>query len=95
LSAGRPQAVIVSTAVLIQKMRRFDLQTAWTQTPWGTMWAFALIVGACGIVACLVEGWTLGTSVIFGLLIGPGWLAVLTCAALIYWAFGGRGTRYP
>jgi hypothetical protein len=70
-------------------MQRFDLQTKWAQTPWNAVWAFALIVGACGIVASLFEGWTLGSSIVFGLLIGPGWLALATCLALVNWACGG------
>jgi hypothetical protein len=77
----------------LQNMQRFDL-TAWAQTPWGALWAFALIVAACGIGACLTEGWTLGASITLGLLIGPGWLAFATCAGLIYWALGGRSDHY-
>ena len=76
-------------------MQRFDLRTAWAQTPWGALWAFALIVAACGIGAGVAEGWTLGASIVFGLLIGPGWLAFATCAGLIYWAFGGRSDQSP
>jgi hypothetical protein len=74
-------------------MQRFDPTTAWAQTPWGALWAFALIVAACGIGACLMEGWTLGAAITLGLLIGPGWLAFTTCASLIYWFFGGRSDR--
>ena len=69
-------------------MQRLDLRTAWAQTPWGALWPFALIVAACGIGACLSEGWTLEASITLGLLIGPGWLAFTTCASLIYWTFG-------
>ena len=71
-------------------MQRQDLGTFWAATPWGALWAFGLIVAACGFVACVIEGWTLGASLVFGLLIGPGWLAFATCAGLTYWALGGR-----
>ena len=62
----------------------------WTATPWGALWVFALIMAAGGIVACLVEDRTLGAAIVFGLLIGPGWLAFATVAGLIYWVCGGR-----
>jgi hypothetical protein len=76
-------------------MQRRDLEAFWAATPWGGLWAFALIVAACGFVACFVEGWTLETSIVFGLLIGPGWLAFATCVGLIYWACGGQSDDYP
>jgi hypothetical protein len=74
---------------------REQLWAMWAATPWGVLWAFVLIIAACGIVAGVVEGWTLGASIVFGLLIGPGWLAFATCAGLIYWAFGGRSDHSP
>jgi hypothetical protein len=72
------------------EMQRQDLEALWTAMPWGALWAFALITAAAGIVACLVEGWTFGAAIVFGLLIGPGWLAVATLAGLIRWACAGR-----
>jgi hypothetical protein len=55
-------------------MQRSDLRTAWAQTPWGRVCTFALIVAACGIGACLIEGWTLGASITLGF-VDWTWLA--------------------
>jgi hypothetical protein len=71
-------------------MQRPDMEALWADTPWGGLWAMALIVGAGALIAALLDGWTLGASIVVGLLAGPGWLAICACVGLISWACGGR-----
>lgn len=71
-------------------MQRPDLETLWADTPWGGLWAMAFIVATGALIAALLDGWTLGASIVVGLLAGPGWLAICTCVGLICWACGAR-----
>jgi len=41
-----------------------------------------------GSIGALIEGWPLSHSVIFGLLVGPGWLVVVTVVGLLSWMLG-------
>jgi uncharacterized membrane protein YccC len=58
------------------------LSQAWKQTPWGKVWAAALIVMIGAFVGALVDGLSVRSAVIFAVLCGPGFLAFATVASL-------------
>jgi hypothetical protein len=41
-----------------------------------------------GIVLAIIDGWNVTKAVIYGLLVGPGWLALLTIVGFVMWLFG-------
>ncbi len=71
-----------------RRMRRPPLSEVWGSTNWGDGWAIALTVMVLGSIGALIEGWPLSHSVIFGLLVGPGWLVVVTVVGLLSWMLG-------
>jgi hypothetical protein len=55
----------------------------WQETPWGHLWAAAIIVMIGAFLGALVDGFGLGKAVIVGILCGPGFLALLTILGFI------------
>lgn len=59
------------------------------------MWAVALMVMVLGAAAAMFDGWPLLQSMLLGLIIGPGWLAVASVFGLLCWVFGRGYKEYP
>ena len=62
------------------------------KTPWGMLWGVAMFVMIVTIILGVIEGYSVREATIFGLYAGPGWLALLTVAALIWRACKQDGT---
>lgn len=68
-----------------------DDHSAWAGwTPmaiWGAdtkpLAVMAAAVAAAGIACCLLDGYSVAWAIGWGLLCGPGWLAIMTVVALI------------
>lgn len=55
----------------------------WGKTPWGLLWGTAIVVMIGAFVFALLEGFSLGKAIVWGILCGPGWLAIMTIVALV------------
>jgi hypothetical protein len=76
-------------------MRRPPLSETWDRTNWGTVWAVALTVMVLGSIGAVFDGKPLLDALLFGLVIGPGWLVVITFAGILCWVFGWGYDDYP
>lgn len=56
---------------------------AWAETPWGKLWAAALIIMIGAFIGPLLDGFPIRSAAIFGVLCGPGFLAFVTIASLV------------
>ena len=69
---------------------KLSLGRFWQETPWGKLWAAAMIVMIGVFIGALLDGFGLGGAIVFGVLCGPGFLALLTIAGAVISFFGLR-----
>jgi hypothetical protein len=55
----------------------------WQETPWGSLWIAAILVMIGVFVGMLFDGFGLGTAIVFGVMCGPGFTAVMGLAGII------------
>lgn len=55
----------------------------WKETPWGTLWAFVIVLMVGAFIGSLLDGHSVTNAIVYGVLIGPGFLAALTLIGLV------------
>jgi hypothetical protein len=64
-------------------MKLTQLPRLWKQTPWGALWGMALVVMIGSFFFTLMDGFSLPEAIVWGVLCGPGFLAITTIVSLL------------